>query len=68
VLLGLVLGAIGAFWLSRYMMALLFGIEPSDLLTYFAVATLLLATALLACYFPGRRAMRIDPAVALRTE
>jgi putative ABC transport system permease protein len=68
VLLGIVLGAIGAFWLSRYMMALLFGIEPSDLLTYFAVATLLLATALLACYFPGRRAMRIDPAVALRTE
>ena len=68
VLLGIALGAIGAFWLSRYMMTLLFGIEPSDLLTYFAVAILLLATALLACYFPGRRAMRIDPAVALRIE
>ena len=68
VLLGVALGAIGAFWLSRYMMALLFGIKPFDLQTYFAVAILLLATALLACYLPGRRAMRIDPAVALRIE
>jgi putative ABC transport system permease protein len=68
VLLGVALGAIGAFWLSRYMMALLFGIKPFDLQTYFAVAILLVATALLACYLPGRRAMRIDPAVALRIE
>jgi len=67
-LLGMVLGAIGASWLSRYVAVLLFGIKPFDLLTYFAVAALLLATALLACYLPGRRAMRTDPAVALRIE
>jgi putative ABC transport system permease protein len=67
-LLGIVLGAIGAAWLSRYFTTLLFGIKPFDVLTYAAVAALLLATALLACYLPGRRAMRIDPMVALRIE
>ena len=68
VLLGLALGAVGSWWLSRYFTALLFGIQPFDLLTYLAVAALLSATALFACYLPGRRAMRIDPAVALRIE
>ena len=68
VFIGLALGAVGASWLSRYFAALLFGIKPLDLLTYFAVAALLLTTALVACYLPGRRAMRIDPAVALRIE
>ena len=60
VLAGLVLGAVGSWWLSRYFTALLFGIKPLDTPTYFAVAALLLATALIACYLPGRRAMRID--------
>jgi ABC-type antimicrobial peptide transport system permease subunit len=68
VLAGLASGALGAWWLSRYFTAMLFGIKPFDVATYFAVAALLLATALAACYFPGRRAMRIDPAVALRIE
>jgi putative ABC transport system permease protein len=67
-LLGVVLGAAGAWWLSRYAAVLLVGIEPFDAPTYAAVAVLLLVTALAACYVPGRRAMRIDPAVALRTE
>ena len=67
-LLGIALGAVGAWWLSRYFATLLFGVKPFDILTYAAVAALLLATALLACYLPGRRAMRIDPAVALRIE
>jgi putative ABC transport system permease protein len=67
-LLGVGLGAIGAWWLSRYLTALLFGIKPFDVITYAAVAALLLATALFACYLPGRRAMRIDPSVALRAE
>jgi putative ABC transport system permease protein len=67
-LLGIVLGAMGAWWLSRYLTALLFGIKPFDIITYAAVAALLLLTALAACYLPGRRAMRIDPAVSLRTD
>ncbi len=68
VLLGIGLGGLGAWWLSGYLASLLFGIEPFDIITYAAVATLLLATALAACYLPGRRAMRIDPAIALRIE
>jgi predicted permease len=67
-LLGIGLGAAGAWWLSRYLTTLLFDIKPFDFLTYAAVAALLLATALAACYLPGRRVMRIDPAVALRIE
>jgi predicted permease len=67
-LLGIGLGAAGAWWLSRYLTTLLFEIKPFDFLTYAAVAALLLATALAACYLPGRRVMRIDPAVALRIE
>jgi putative ABC transport system permease protein len=68
VLAGLALGAVGAWWLSRYLAALLFGVQPFDMPTYFAVAVLLLATAFVACYLPGLRAMRTDPAVALRIE
>jgi putative ABC transport system permease protein len=68
VFVGLALGPLGASWLSRYFTTLLFGIKPFDVLTYFAVAALLFATALIACYLPGLRAMRIDPAVALRIE
>lgn len=67
-LLGIALGAIGAWWLSRYVAALLFETKPFDILTYLAVAALLLATAAAACYLPGRRAMQIDPAAALRIE
>ena len=63
-----VLGALGAFWLSRYLVTLLFGVRPFDALTYSAVAALLLATAVAACYIPGRRAMNTDPATALRIE
>jgi putative ABC transport system permease protein len=68
VLAGLALGAAGAWWLSRYFTTLLFGIQPLDALTYAAVAFLLLVTALLACFFPGWRAMHTDPAIALRIE
>jgi putative ABC transport system permease protein len=67
-LLGILLGALGAWWLSRYIAALLFGIKAFDLPTYLVVAVLLFATALAACYLPGHRATRIDPAVALRVE
>jgi putative ABC transport system permease protein len=67
-LLGIGIGSLGAWWLSRYLSALLFGIKPFDLLTYAAVAALLLLTALAASYLPGRRAMHIDPAIALRMD
>lgn len=67
-LLGVVLGAVGAWWLSRYFATLLFGVKPFDIPTYAAVAALLLMTALVACYLPGRRAMRTDPVVALRID
>ena len=67
-LIGIVLGGVGAWWLSRYVATLLFGVKPFDIATYAAVAALLLATALAACYLPGRRAMRTDAAVALRIE
>jgi putative ABC transport system permease protein len=65
---GIVLGVVGAGWLSKYLATLLFGIQPLDVMTYSIVALLLMATALLACYLPGRRAMQTDPAVALRTD
>jgi predicted permease len=67
-LAGMLLGALGAWWLSRYLETLLFGIKPFDVFTYVTVAALLFATALMACILPARRAMRVDPAVALRTE
>ncbi|MCW5966638.1 MAG: FtsX-like permease family protein, partial [Bryobacterales bacterium] len=65
---GILLGAVAAWWLSQTFGNLLFGVKPFDPLTYAAVAAILSITALAACYIPARRAMRIDPAVALRAE
>jgi putative ABC transport system permease protein len=67
-LLGVTFGGAIAAWLARYLEPLLFGVRPFDLSTYAAVSALLLATAALACFLPGRRAMRTDPAIALRLE
>ena len=67
-LLGVALGGIGAWWLSRYMTTLLFGVKPFDAPTYAAVVALLIATAVVACCLPCRHAMRTDPATALRLE
>ena len=50
------------------MNSLLFGVKPNDPITFFSVLALLLLAALSACIFPARRAMRIDPMTALRTE
>ena len=67
-LLGVAIGLAGAFALTRLMTSLLFGISASDPLTYAAVAGLLLAIALIACFIPGRRAMKVHPMTALRYE
>jgi ABC-type antimicrobial peptide transport system permease subunit len=61
-------GAAAALALSRWMRSLLFGVGPADPLTLVCVAILLVAVALLACYVPARRAMRVDPMTALRYE
>lgn len=66
--LGIVAGLAGAFGLTRLMNSLLFGVKPTDPLTFFSVLALLLFVALSACLVPAGRAMRIDPMTALRTE
>jgi predicted permease len=65
---GLTVGVAGALAITRVMAHMLFGVLPSDLLTYAAVGLVLLLSAVTALYFPARRAMRVDPMVALRYE
>ena len=67
-LIGLVLGLLGALWLSRASSSLLFGVAPTDPLTLLTVSLLLTAVALSACYFPARRATKVEPVIALRHE
>ena len=66
--LGVIIGLIAAGGLTRYLRALLFEISPTDPLTLGAVALGLLAVALAASWLPARRAARVEPAVALRSE
>jgi putative ABC transport system permease protein len=65
---GLTLGLVLALGVSRLMRGLLFGVEPGDVTTYASVAGALFAIALLASYLPARRASRVDPVTALRSE
>jgi predicted permease len=68
VLVGLVVGAAGALWLSRAVASLLFETPPTDPLTFIAVAVVFLAATIAACVFPARRATSIDPVIALRVD
>ena len=66
VALGIVIGLAGAFFLSRYLESMLFGVSTRDIPVFALVTLVLFAVAVLACYIPARRATRIDPMVALR--
>jgi ABC-type antimicrobial peptide transport system permease subunit len=68
VAIGVAIGLIGALGLTRLMSSLLFGVSPTDPLTFAGVAALLVTVALLACYLPARRAMKVDFATSLRHE
>jgi len=68
VVAGLAIGGYGALGLTRLLQGLLYETSPTDAATMLAVSAVLLPVALLACYLPARRASRVDPMTALRTE
>ncbi len=67
-LLGVAIGIAGALALGRVLSSLIYGVRPTDLITFLAVAVLLAMVALAACMIPAYRATKVDPMVALRYE
>jgi ABC-type antimicrobial peptide transport system permease subunit len=67
-LIGAALGILGAFATTRLMSSLLFGVAPTDVVTFGVVSMTLIAVAFVACLIPARRATKVDPLVALRYE
>jgi putative ABC transport system permease protein len=67
-LIGLAIGLAGTFVLTRWLKSMLYEVSATDPLIYLGVALLLMAVALIACYVPARRATKVDPVVALRSE
>jgi putative ABC transport system permease protein len=67
-IVGVALGTVGALLLTRFLSSMLYGVGADDATTLLSVATLLVGVAALASYIPARRAMRVDPMVALRYE
>ena len=66
--LGVAIGLVGARLLTRLMANMLYSVSPTDPLTFLAISALLLLVALTACCIPARRAMRVDPVIALRCD
>jgi len=67
-MVGIVIGVVASLGLTKLMARMLYGVSATDPLTFISVAMLLSFVALTACYIPTRRAMRVDPVVALRCE
>jgi len=65
---GIGMGILISLLLARLMSTLLFGVQPTDIITFVSVAVLLVVVAMVACYVPARRAASLDPMQALRTE
>ena len=66
--LGIAIGAAGALAATHLMTRFLYDVQPTDPITFVAVSILLMAIALLACYMPARKAMKVDPMILLRYE
>ena len=67
-LIGVVIGLLGAFALTRLMSTMLFGVKPTDVTTFAGISIMLITVTLLACYLPGRRATKVEPTISLRYE
>jgi putative ABC transport system permease protein len=65
---GIGFGLLASYLMTQFLRTLLYGVKPADPLTFVAVALLLIVTVLLACWIPARRASRVDPMIALRSE
>jgi putative ABC transport system permease protein len=68
VLIGTAVGVAASFGLTRFLQSMLFGVKPTDPVTFVTVSLVLLVVAWLASYIPARRATKVDPMVALRYE
>lgn len=66
--IGMAAGVVAALALTRFLQSLLFQIQPTDPITYATVIAILGTVGMLACYFPARRALTVDPVEALRQE
>jgi len=66
--LGITVGLLASIGVTRFLMSFLYGISPTDPITFVLVPLILIVVALIACYIPARRASRVDPMVALRYE